>query len=104
MSPVSSTRSASDMFETKATVSGLTGEGGETGRNGELVEFEVFVIVLEEVVDIDGLVTFGRRGSPEALAPLGDGGGCRSRLAGCNGGLARKEWKSSAFSSSRVGP
>lgn len=74
-SSVPSTRSALQILVTKATVSGLTGEGGETGRNGELAALEILVIVLEEVVDIGGLAIFGRRESPEAFSPLGDGGG-----------------------------
>ncbi len=87
-----------------AIVSGLTGEGGETGRFGELAGFEFFVIVLEEVVDIDGLVNFGRRGSPAGPSNLGDGGAFRSRLAGCNGGSERRERYSSAFSVFKVQP
>lgn len=92
------------MLEIKAIVSGLTGEGGETGRIGERAGFEFFVIVLEEVADIDGLVNFGRRGSPAAPSILGDGGAFRSRLAGRNGGSERRERYSSAFSFFKVQP
>lgn len=74
-SSMPSTLSALEILVTKATVSGLTGEGGETGRNGELPAFEILVIVFEEVVDMDGLAIFGRRDTPEAFSPLGDGGG-----------------------------
>ena len=69
-----STKSALGILVTKATVSGLTGDGGETGRNGEQAVLVDSVIALEEVTDINGLVIFGRRPSPEILSPLGDGG------------------------------